>query len=200
MNTFNYLPFSNFESTYFILITVLLLKNVVISICVPGRNLNTPPNCKNKLLFINTHYPKIPRSQKFSLNSGWGLTDKYSWKETNEYIYISSSLGPNIDSSHIKVNLTKDFIKVDKQGSIIPLFEGKTKVCAQFHIYFKGKIEVDESFWTLEEQKGTSELQITLKKSQQFQQEWFGVLVNENVQLKDYYGNSDSMQILKPGR
>ncbi|UKK01337.2 hypothetical protein MACK_002150 [Theileria orientalis] len=132
---------------------------------------------------------KEPCSSFKFLNSGWGLTDKYSWKENNEYIYISSSLGPNIDLSHIKVNLTKDSIKVDREGSIIPLFEGKTK----------GKIDVDDSFWTLEEQKGASELQITLKKSEQFQHEWFGVLVDENVQLKDYYGNSDSIQILTLG-
>ncbi|EKX72925.1 conserved hypothetical protein [Theileria equi strain WA] len=134
------------------------------------------PKRISQIGFINT---SIPWNLEYRINrigSGWGFSDKYSWKENNEYVYVTVALDSCIKSSDLNIDIKKDSISVVKQGAKVPIMSGKTK----------GKINISDSLWTIEDLNNQKNLQITLKKAGSNIKNWFGVILGENVRCKQY--------------
>lgn len=117
------------------------------------------------------------KSKGMTLNAGWGRTEHYTWNEDNKYVYVTAVLEHTVLADDLDIKIESDALyAISKKKPLIPLVSGKTK----------GAVDVDGSFWTLEENSGLRELQITLKKAEKDSGHWYGVVKNEVVQQQTY--------------
>eukprot|EP00375_Theileria_parva_P000672 XP_763342.1 hypothetical protein [Theileria parva strain Muguga] len=58
---------------------------------------------------------------------GWGVTDKYSWEETDDFVYVTSELKDETKSSELTVDLNPNSIKIFNNSTGNVLINGQTK-------------------------------------------------------------------------
>ncbi|GBE59336.1 CS-domain containing conserved protein in Apicomplexa, putative [Babesia ovata] len=117
------------------------------------------------------------RNRASPLGAGWGRTERYCWNEDVQHVVVSAAVPPTVSADDIDVTIHSNSLHAsNKKAPILPIISGNTK----------GSIDVDGSFWTLEEERGILELKITLKKAEKHAGDWFGVIRNERVQQQAY--------------
>lgn len=116
------------------------------------------------------------RCRTTALGAGWGRTEHYTWNEDNKHVFVTVVVQPTIEADDIEVKIEPNSIHVLKKKSLVPLVSGNTK----------GSIDVDGSFWTIEETNGVRQLKLSLKKSEKEAAFWHGVIKNEVVQQQAY--------------
>ncbi|CDR96617.1 hypothetical protein, conserved [Babesia bigemina] len=117
------------------------------------------------------------RNRALPLGAGWGRTDRYCWNEDAQHVVVAAAVPPTVSADDIDVTIQSNSLHAsNRKAPLIPIISGNTK----------GSIDVDGSFWTLEEERGILELKITLKKAEKHAGDWFGVIRNERVQQQTY--------------
>ncbi|KAK2197961.1 bifunctional CS domain/HSP20-like chaperone [Babesia duncani] len=113
------------------------------------------------------------------LGSGWGAFERYSWKEDDEKLYIISTINRNLTTDDLVIDIKPDSLHVQVKGDKVPIISGQTR----------GKVDVDETFWILEDKGTFKQIQITLQKGDTTKQTWFGVIVGDGGSV--YYDNNN---------
>ncbi|ORM41838.1 Dihydrolipoyllysine-residue succinyltransferase component of 2-oxoglutarate dehydrogenase complex [Babesia sp. Xinjiang] len=127
--------------------------------------------------FLSMSSPQSHNVKISPLCAGWGRTERYTWNEDERNVYVYTVVGPTVTADDIDVDIKSNAIHaINKKKPVIPILSGNTK----------GAIDVDGSFWTLEEDKGMRQLIITIRKAEKEEGQWFGVLLNEKVQQQTY--------------
>ncbi|GIX61751.1 CS domain protein, putative [Babesia caballi] len=127
--------------------------------------------------FLNLPWRPHSKSRASALYSGWGRTERYSWNEDARHVYVSAVLESTVSAGDLDVTIRPNALHViNRNKPMRPIVSGETK----------GSIDVDESFWTLEDASGMRELRIKLAKAEKDTTQWFGVIRNEVVQQQTY--------------